>query len=43
MPYIMEIKKVHQALEFITMMCAYVTLKRSKFYYLEAFHSVNFS
>jgi len=39
----MEIKEVHQALLFITLMGAYVTLEQNKFYYLEAFHSVHFS
>jgi len=43
MPYIMEINEVHQALEFITLMDAYVTLKQNRFYCLEAFHSVHFS
>jgi len=43
MPYVLEIKKVHQALEFMTMMGAYVTLEQNKCYHLEAFQSVHFS
>jgi hypothetical protein len=39
----MEIKEVHQALQFITLMGTYVALKQNECYYLEAFHSVHFS